>query len=41
MRFNYFKEALAVSFDNNIGHDYIQNYNRYDYYHRKTKLNLI
>ena len=29
-------EALAVSFDNNIGHDYIQNYEqRYDYYHRK------
>ena len=29
-------EALSVSFDNNIGHDYIQNYEqRYDYYHRK------
>ena len=29
-------EALAVSFDNNIGHDYIQNSDdRYEYYHRK------
>ena len=28
-------EALSVSFDNNIGHDYIQNSDdRYDYYHR-------
>ena len=28
--------ALAVSFDNNIGHDYLQNYEeRYEYYHRK------
>ena len=28
-------EALAVSFDNNIGHDYIQNSDdRYEYYHR-------
>ena len=28
-------EALAVSFDNNIGHDYILNANdRYEYYHR-------
>ena len=27
-------EALAVSFDNNIGHDYLQNYeDRYEYYH--------
>ena len=29
-------EALSVSFDNNIGHDYLQNYEeRYEYYHRK------
>jgi replicative DNA helicase len=29
-------DALAVSFDNNIGHDYLQNYGeRYDFYHRK------
>jgi replicative DNA helicase len=29
-------DALAVSFDNNIGHDYIQNYEeRYEFYHRK------
>lgn len=28
-------DALAVGFDNNIGHDYIENANdRYDYYHR-------
>ena len=28
--------ALAVSFDNNVGHDYLQNYEeRYEYYHRK------
>ena len=28
-------EALAVSFDNNIGHDYLQNYEeRYEYYHK-------
>ena len=28
--------ALAVSFDNNIGHDYLQNYEeRYEYYHRQ------
>jgi replicative DNA helicase len=31
-------EALGVSFDYNIGHDYIQNYNeRYDFYHRKEE----
>jgi len=29
-------DALAVSFDNNIGHDYLNNYEeRYEYYHRK------
>ena len=29
-------DALAVSFDNNIGHDYLSNYaERYDFYHRK------
>jgi replicative DNA helicase len=28
--------ALAVSFDNNIGHDYLQNYEeRYEFYHRQ------
>ena len=31
-------DALAVSFDNNIGHDYLQNYEeRYQYYHRKEE----
>jgi replicative DNA helicase len=29
-------DALSVSFDNNIGHDYLQNYEqRYEYYHKK------
>jgi archaellum biogenesis ATPase FlaH len=29
-------DALAVSFDNNIGHDYLENYEeRYEYYHKK------
>ncbi len=29
-------DALAVSFDNNIGHDYLQNYEeRYEFYHKK------
>ena len=29
-------DALAVSFDNNIGHDYLLNYEeRYEYYHKK------
>ena len=29
-------DALAVSFDNNIGHDYLVDYEgRYDYYHKK------
>ena len=33
---NILSDALAVSFDNNIGHDYLQNYEeRYDFYHRK------
>ena len=33
---NILSEALAVSFDNNIGHDYLQNYEeRYEYYHKK------
>ena len=31
-------DALAVSFDNNIGHDYLENYEeRYEYYHRKEE----
>ena len=31
-------DALAVSFDNNIGHDYFNNYEeRYEYYHRKEE----
>ena len=31
-------EALAVSFDNNVGHDYLFNYEeRYEYYHRKEE----
>jgi len=29
-------DALAVSFDNHVGHDYLQDYEeRYDYYHKK------
>jgi replicative DNA helicase len=29
-------DALAVSFDNHVGHDYLQNYEqRYEYYHKK------
>lgn len=33
---NILSDALAVSFDNNIGHDYLNNYvERYDFYHRK------
>jgi replicative DNA helicase len=29
-------DALAVSFDNNVGHDYLENYEeRYEFYHRK------
>ena len=36
-------DALAVSFDNNIGHDYLLNYeDRYDFYHKKEeKFHLI
>jgi len=31
-------DALSVSFDNNIGHDYFNNYEeRYEYYHRKEE----
>lgn len=31
-------KALAVSFDNNIGHDYIENYSdRYDFYQKKEE----
>ena len=31
-------DALAVAFDNNVGHDYLQNYEeRYDYYHKKEE----
>ena len=31
-------DALAVSFDNNIGHDYLLNYeDRYDFYHKKEE----
>ena len=31
-------DALAVSFDNNIGHDYIEDYeNRFDFYHRSEE----
>jgi len=33
---NILSDALAVSFDNNIGHDYLSNYEeRYEYYHHK------
>lgn len=31
-------DALAVSFDSNVGHDYLENYDaRYEYYHRKDE----
>ena len=31
-------DALAVSFDNNIGHDYLKNYEeRYEFYHKKEE----
>ena len=31
-------DALAVSFDNSVGHDYLENYDeRYDFYHRKEE----
>ena len=31
-------DALSVAFDNNVGHDYLQNYEeRYDYYHKKEE----
>ena len=31
-------DALAVGFDTNIGHDFLENYNeRYEYYHRKEE----
>lgn len=33
---NILSNALAVSFDNNVGHDYLQDYQeRYDFYHLK------
>ena len=33
---NILSDALAVSFDNNIGHDYLNNYEeRYEFYHRQ------
>jgi len=33
---NILSNALAVSFDSNVGHDYLNNYEeRYEYYHRK------
>ncbi len=33
---NILSSALAVSFDSNVGHDYLLNYEeRYEYYHRK------
>ncbi|BCU95758.1 MAG: hypothetical protein CM15mV10_1380 [uncultured marine virus] len=31
-------DALGVSFDQNVGHDYLQNYEeRYDFYHQKEE----
>ena len=31
-------DALSVAFDNNVGHDYLQNYEeRYEYYHKKEE----
>ena len=35
-------DALAVSFDNHIGHDYLQDYEeRYEFYHQKGRENSI
>ena len=35
-------EALAVSFDPHVGHDYLADYNeRYDFYHLKEETNLL
>ena len=35
---NILSDALSVSFDNNVGHDYLQNFEeRYDYYHKKEE----
>ena len=35
---NILSDALSVSFDNNIGHDYLLNYEeRYDFYHKKEE----
>ena len=35
---NILSDALSVSFDNNVGHDYLLNYEeRYDFYHKKEE----
>lgn len=35
-------EALGVSFDHNVGHDYIKNYQeRYDFYHKSEDVLII
>ncbi|BCU98333.1 MAG: hypothetical protein CM15mV21_1020 [Eurybiavirus sp.] len=35
---NYIIEALAVTFDNHIGHDYLEDYEeRYEFYHQKEE----
>jgi replicative DNA helicase len=35
---NILSDALSVSFDNNIGHDYLLNYeDRYEFYHKKEE----
>ena len=35
---NILSDALSVSFDNNIGHDYLLNYEeRYEFYHKKEE----
>lgn len=35
---NILSEALSLSFDTNVGHDYIENYaERYDFYHKKEE----
>ena len=35
---NILSDALSVSFDNNVGHDYLLNYEeRYEFYHKKEE----
>ena len=39
LMFDILTDALAVSFDNSVGHDYLlDGQERYDYYHKKEKI---